>query len=120
MGIQRTLFMTAIVAVVGINYQPPINVRPTLRHHGPMNLHRRRNQTQVESTNWSGYAVTTATGSTFTNVNGSWIVPTANCSSSGVQTAASSFWIGIDGFNSSTVEQIGTDSDCDSTANRRG
>jgi hypothetical protein len=86
----------------------------------PMNLHKRRNQTQLESTNWSGYAVTTASGSTFTNVNGSWIVPTVNCSSSGTQTAASSFWIGIDGFNSSTVEQIGTDSDCDSTTNRRG
>lgn len=58
------------------------------------------------STNWSGYAVT---GSNVTFVQGSWIVPTVTGSRS--TTAYSSFWVGIDGFNSNTVEQIGTDSD---------
>jgi len=58
------------------------------------------------STNWSGYAVL---GSSFTSAVGSWTVPTATCSS-GDQYAA--FWVGIDGYSSSTVEQTGTDSDC--------
>jgi hypothetical protein len=58
------------------------------------------------STNWSGYAVTGSKGSV-TSVQGSWVVPTVT----GTKTAYSSFWVGIDGFNSSTVEQIGTDSD---------
>ena len=60
------------------------------------------------STNWSGYAVTGPTGSV-TSVSGSWIVPTVTGSKR--TTAYSSFWVGIDGFSSNTVEQTGTDSD---------
>jgi hypothetical protein len=58
------------------------------------------------STNWSGYAVTTSAGQV-SQVAGSWVVPTVSSSVSGYSSA----WVGIDGFNSSTVEQIGTDSD---------
>jgi hypothetical protein len=60
------------------------------------------------STNWSGYAVQTNSTSTAVNsVSGSWTVPTVT----GTGTAYSSDWVGIDGFNSNSVEQIGTDSD---------
>jgi hypothetical protein len=62
------------------------------------------------STNWSGYAVTGLKGSV-TSVNGSWIVPTVTPGASRTTAYYSSFWVGIDGFNSGTVEQIGTDSD---------
>jgi hypothetical protein len=63
----------------------------------------------VTSKNWSGYAVT---GTTFTDVQGSWIQPTATCSSNQQEDAA--FWVGIDGYSSTddAVEQTGTDSDC--------
>jgi len=62
----------------------------------------------ADSTNWSGYAVL---GSSFTSAQGSWTVPTVNCSGvRGDQYAA--FWVGIDGYSSSTVEQTGTLSDC--------
>jgi len=81
-----------------------------LRHaHLPMHLHLRRDQTVAESYNWSGYAVTGATGSV-SDVKASWIVPTATCSATPDGYAA--FWVGIDGWTSSTVEQTGTDSDC--------
>jgi hypothetical protein len=60
------------------------------------------------STNWSGYAVT---GTSFTSAKGSWTVPTATCTTSGDLYAA--FWVGIDGYSSDSVEQTGTDSDCD-------
>lgn len=60
------------------------------------------------SLNWAGYAVTGSAGSV-SDVKGSWTVPTATCTGA---TAYAAFWLGIDGFNSNTVEQTGTDSDC--------
>ncbi len=71
-----------------------------------LHLHHGKNST---STNWSGYA---NTGATFTDVKGSWTQPSASCS--GGQTAYSSFWVGIDGDTTNTVEQTGTDADCSS------
>lgn len=64
---------------------------------------------QSESTNWSGYAVAGGNGS-FSSVSASWVEPTATCSTRRSQYAA--FWVGLDGFNSNSVEQTGTDSDC--------
>lgn len=61
------------------------------------------------SSNWSGYATT---GTTYSSVAGSWVEPTASCSSG--QTAYSSFWVGIDGDTTNSVEQTGTDADCSS------
>jgi hypothetical protein len=58
------------------------------------------------STNWSGYA---ATGSTYTSVASSWTEPTGTCKSG---SQYSSFWVGLDGYSSGTVEQTGTDVDC--------
>ncbi len=72
---------------------------PSIRHG---RIHRITNST---STNWSGYAVT---GSRFTSVSAQWTEPTVSCSG----TAYSSFWVGLDGDTSSTVEQTGTDADC--------
>jgi hypothetical protein len=60
------------------------------------------------STNWSGYA---ATGQKFTSVSASWTQPVAVC---GVGQTAASFWVGIDGDGSQTVEQIGAYSNCTS------
>jgi hypothetical protein len=84
-----------------------------LREHRPLKVHRWRPDNQVDSENWSGYAVT---GASFTQAMGSWVVPTANCSKSPASRSSnvySSFWVGLDGYTSSTVEQVGTDSDCD-------
>lgn len=58
------------------------------------------------SLNWSGYA---SINSTFTDVTGSWKQPAATCN--GKSTYAS-FWVGLDGDTSSTVEQLGTEADC--------
>jgi hypothetical protein len=61
---------------------------------------------QEESTNWAGYA---DTAGKYTSVSASWTQPTGTCRS-GDQYSA--FWIGIDGYSSSTVEQTGTGVDC--------
>jgi hypothetical protein len=64
----------------------------------------------VASTNWGGYAVTGAKGSV-TDVKASWIVPAIGGTCPSTDQYAS-FWVGIDGYSSNTVEQVGTDSDC--------
>lgn len=57
------------------------------------------------SSNWSGYA---KTGTGFTTITGTWTVPAA----ASTRTATfSSNWIGIDGFNNSSLIQTGTESD---------
>lgn len=56
------------------------------------------------SSNWSGYAVT---GTSVSYVAGSWTVPTVSTNTNGY----SAVWVGIDGYSSSTVEQIGTGED---------
>jgi hypothetical protein len=58
------------------------------------------------STNWSGYS---AINGRYTSVSANWTQPTASCTS---QTTYSSFWVGLDGDGSSTVEQTGTSADC--------
>lgn len=63
----------------------------------------------VYSTNWSGYAVNGSVGSV-NLVTASWNVPSVSCPQSG--NTYSALWVGIDGFQSATVEQTGTDSDC--------
>jgi hypothetical protein len=76
---------------------------------GSRTLSHGRRFSEVESSNWSGYAQTGGNGA-FSSVSASWTQPTAHCSS-GDQYAA--FWVGLDGYNSGSVEQTGTDSDCD-------
>lgn len=64
------------------------------------------------STNWSGYASATNIDNpaqdTVTGVTGTWIVPTLKATSEDTYTA---IWVGIDGFSSTTVEQLGTEHD---------
>jgi hypothetical protein len=72
--------------------------RPLVAHGGPANA--------ASSTNWSGYA---AASGTYKSVSASWTEPTGTCSGSAKY---SSFWVGLDGYNSSTVEQTGSEVDC--------
>ena len=67
--------------------------------------------TTTASTNWGGFAATGPKGSV-SDVKGSWIVPSIHGTCPSSKAEYSSFWVGIDGFNSNSVEQSGTDSDC--------
>jgi hypothetical protein len=62
--------------------------------------------TQVQSSNWSGYA---DTGSGFSTVTGNWTEPSASCTST---ESLAAFWVGIDGYSSDSVEQDGTLIEC--------
>jgi hypothetical protein len=68
-----------------------------------------RGTTKLDSSNWSGYAQSTAKNGTFTAVRDYWTVPTVNTKASGDQYSAD--WVGIGGFNDSTLVQDGTEAD---------
>jgi hypothetical protein len=72
--------------------------RPLVAHGGPANA--------ATSTNWSGYA---AASGTYKSVSATWNEPKGTCSGTAKY---SSFWVGLDGYNSSTVEQTGSEVDC--------
>lgn len=101
------LFALTLPVLAQVSTQP-VSSTVTPRQHAPIRIRGLRPSGEVESTNWSGYAVT---GTSFTVAKGSWVVPAVNCSKT--PNTYSSFWVGIDGYSSSTVEQTGTDSDCD-------
>ena len=84
-----------------------------LRPGGAARATERNGHFQAESTNWSGYAVTGSNGA-FTSVSASWTQPTATCTSGGRRGSDqyAAFWVGLDGYSSNSVEQTGSDSDC--------
>jgi len=73
----------------------------------------------VLSNNWSGYAALTKLNAPATNsvtgASGNWIVPNVT----GNTNAYSSIWVGIDGFSSKSVEQLGTEQDTTRTGATR-
>jgi Peptidase A4 family len=68
-------------------------------------------QNQVETENWSGYADDNSGGNTYSEVAGSWTEPAVSCTSSS-DTELAAFWVGLDGYNTDSVEQDGTLAEC--------
>ncbi|HZT93790.1 MAG TPA: G1 family glutamic endopeptidase [Gaiellaceae bacterium] len=97
--------MTAALLVVGMSATSAAlgssDAREVLEHVPPARL-----LDHSTSLNWSGYA---SFNSTFSDVKGSWTQPAATCNG---KSTYSSFWVGLDGYSSSTVEQLGTEADC--------
>ncbi len=92
--------VTHVIGPAAHLVRPGPGTRPLVAHGGPANA--------AESTNWSGYAASGASGS-FTSVSASWTEPAGTCSSGDQY---SSFWVGLDGYNSNSVEQTGSEVDC--------
>jgi hypothetical protein len=113
-GVLATL---AVVIPTSGQRTPATTAVAVARRHGPIRVHQRREDGTYESYNWSGYAVTGSSGAV-TDAKGSWTVPTVTCTKT--PTGYSSFWVGIDGFSSNSVEQTGTDSDCESLTGKSG
>ncbi len=98
MAILAMLAIPPVGLAVGSVAAHPVSLGPAIFHSTAL------------STNWAGWAVTGPKGSV-SDVKGSWIVPAVTGCTAGSHTY-SSFWVGIDGYSSSSVEQTGTDSDC--------
>jgi len=95
------LAILAVLAAAVLAYPATAGAHPTAPHG--TRIHRVSHST---STNWAGYS---ATGARFTSVSASWKQPAVTCTSA---TAYSSFWVGLDGDGSNSVEQTGTEADC--------
>ena len=80
----------------GLQAQAPIRRAPTPPH----GLGASSSQ---QSYNWAGYD---ATGGGFTSVSATWTQPTIQPDAA--TDSVASFWVGLDGDGSSTVEQLGT------------
>lgn len=105
----RTLTMLATTAAVAATVAVAgASTAGAAGAHAPVRVAPNHKISNSSSTNWSGYDVT---GGTYTTVTSSWVQPEVTCSG----TAYSSFWVGIDGDTSQSVEQTGTDADCSGT-----
>jgi hypothetical protein len=114
-------------------YHEPILGKSVLPGLGQILGHGVRHATDVQSQNWSGYA---DDQDTYNSVAASWTQPAVDCSAGGgvgggvlggllganglgnllgPGSSAASFWVGLDGYNSNSVEQLGADSDCNGT-----
>src|SRR6266516_1749663 len=80
-------------------------IRPAMHGTAPMAA-LGRSANAVRSTNWSGYA---AHARSYKKISASWVQPTAHCTAS---RTFSSFWVGLDGYTSNSVEQTGSEADC--------
>ena len=89
---------------------------PSCAVHHPMLEMPRTRIRESTSGNWSGYAApreSSGVSDTFASVEGTWVVPTVTGASRSA--AYSSAWVGLDGYESATVEQIGTEQDWNGT-----
>jgi hypothetical protein len=101
--------IAALVLTLGTPTKAAAASAVRITHHTAPRIHLAQHGRNSTSTNWSGYATT---GTKYTDVTGTWTEPSASCSAG--QTAYSSFWVGIDGDTTNSVEQTGTDADCSS------
>lgn len=112
-GVRKLGGLSLLVAVVAVGlFAAPTALARSRGSHAGGRTHHRKPVPQHKfgrgtSTNWSGYAVA---GTGATHAIGSWTQPSVTCAAG--ENSWSSPWVGIDGDTSNTVEQIGTDSDC--------
>ena len=70
--------------------------------------------TSSQSINWSGYADSESASKTVSQVSGTWTMPAVQCVPAPYQNqdAFVANWVGIDGYTTQTVEQLGTAAQC--------
>ena len=100
----------AAFAATAATTAAPLQITAAQAHQETHGLHalKSTSNTTVESSNWSCYAATGSNGE-FTSVSSSWVQPTLTCTST---TTYSSYWVGLDGYSNSALEQTGTEADC--------
>jgi hypothetical protein len=87
---------------------PSHAARTAARTHASVYHTSNQQPSTADSSVWSGYAIT---GKTITSVTGTFTLPRLRCAPWD-QESDVAFWVGIDGFNTPTVEQTGVDVAC--------
>jgi len=106
------ILLAAMIPVIGLLASPATTSTATAITDAPAITHAPfqgiSGISNATSPNWSGYAAHGAAHS-FNSVSASWVQPAGHCTS---ETTYAAFWVGLDGYTSSTVEQTGTEVDC--------
>jgi Peptidase A4 family len=102
---RRIAVLIALAAGAVLLVAAPASARPSALQHAPVHIAHRL--VHATSSNWAGWD---DVGSTYTTVSASWVQPTITCSRR--ETSYASFWIGLDGDGSNSVEQTGSEGDC--------
>jgi hypothetical protein len=104
------LAVPAQAQVQAAAFAAPARITPAIAGHESHELHGLHGvtNTSVESTNWSGYAAVGAAGA-YKSVSSSWVQPAVSCTSTKTYSA---YWVGLDGYSNSALEQTGTEADC--------
>jgi hypothetical protein len=114
--IQNLLLSTILLS--GLAVSVPTAAAASNHHWSPGPAHMRNHLYNASSTNWAGYATLTSLTNpkpgSVTQASGSWTVPTANCAGNNLATYSAT-WVGLDGYSDQTVEQTGTEQDCQGT-----
>jgi len=89
-------------------------VSPNTQGHGSVEGAANGSITSAQSINWSGYVASESGTSMVSRVSGDWTIPKIQCLPAPYenQDAFTVNWVGIDGFNNQTVEQLGTGAQC--------
>lgn len=100
---------TAALHAPGVSHLPSTHLPRPLLHAGTTPA-----ATVLDSRNWSGYADQACGACKLRYVEAQFSLPSVRCTGvTGLQ--AASFWAGLDGLASPTVEQIGVDAFCNGT-----
>ena len=97
---RKFVLIAVLIVILGFSLAP-LSVHVAQSQTGAM-FKENIAESSSTSLNWAGYVVTANSGSVY-NVTGSWIIPTVDTSGNSYV----AFWVGIDGYNDSTVEQTG-------------
>lgn len=110
-AIRRGTTLLAAAAAAALTLAGPASAQTAPLLHTPVHISHHASHTarvvHATSSNWAGWA---DTGRTYTSVSASWVQPSVTCASH--ETSYSSFWVGLDGYGSNSVEQTGSESDC--------
>jgi hypothetical protein len=107
-GVGVCVFMVLIGGTVGSARAASVH-RP-VGYAGPARGIMHAGSGSLESRNWAGYAALPLTGTTdFNAVKSTWVEPAVTCEAASAWTV---FWVGLDGWNSDTVEQGGSSAQC--------
>src|SRR3954467_4499147 len=102
--VKRLLMLVAASSSVVLSIAPmTATAAPAVFHHPYIPGHAVRSAGWSAS-NWSGYAK----AGNYTSATAQWVVPSVSATT---QASYSSAWVGIDGFNNSSLIQTGTESD---------
>ena len=89
-------------------------VPATVRGHASAQVAGQKFSVAEQSLNWSGFAVTSS--KKFTYAQSRFVQPTLTCPGDHANEWSSN-WVGLDGFNNTTVEQDGTAATCGGASN---